>query len=157
MKIIAIVCLFTALFIASCTQVNSNAEKNITEGDDTVSQVDISLSKLDAIEELAKTDDADTTTLVFKASGSEPGWIAEFYRNRIMIVADYGADKITVRRDNADLSANAETQIALKAGHADAIRISPKPCTNAAGEKESYEVTLSYKGKLYKGCGSFVK
>ena len=37
----------TALFLVSCTQVNTSSDKAITQGGDTVAEVDISLSKMD--------------------------------------------------------------------------------------------------------------
>lgn len=69
----------TALFLSACTQINSNSGKSITQGGDTVADVDISLSKFDAVEELAAIEDPKETKITFKASGIEPGWFAEFY------------------------------------------------------------------------------
>lgn len=152
--------LFPALLIfmtASCTQVNSNSEKTVTNGEDTVSEVNISVSKLDAVEELANMKEEGTAELVFKAGGTEPGWTAEFYKDRIFIVADYGTDKITIKRKNTDLDQKTDLKIDIGSGLVDCIEIRNKPCTNAAGETESRYVKLVYNGKLYTGCGSFVK
>lgn len=146
-----------SFIIASCTQVNSSSEKTVTEGEDTVSEVNISLSKMDAIEELANMKEEGTAELVFKASGSEPGWTAEFYADRIFIVADYGTDKITIKRKNSDLDQKTDLKIDIGSSPVDCIVIQNKPCTNAAGETESKYVKLVYNGKLYTGCGSFVK
>lgn len=148
---------FLSFIMASCTQVNSSSEKTVTEGEDTVSEVNISLSKLDAVEELANMKEEGTAELVFKASGTEPGWTAEFYADRIFIVADYGTDKITVKRKNSDLDQKTDLRIDIGSSPVDCIEIQNKPCTNAAGETESKYVKLVYNGKLYTGCGSFVK
>lgn len=141
----------------SCTQVNSSGEKNVTQGGDTLSQVDISLSKMDAVEELANMKEEGTAKLLFKAGGSEPGWTAEFYEDRVFIVADYGTDKITIKRKNTDLNQAGDLKIPIGSGVTDGITIQNKPCTNMAGETQSHVVSMVYNGKQYTGCGSFVK
>lgn len=157
MKKIMLPCVVSLLWLASCTQVNSNGEKTVTQGEDTVSDVNISLSKMDAVEELSNMKEEGTAKLLFKASGSEPGWTAEFYEDRIFIVADQGTDKITVKRKNIDLDQTTDVKINIGSSVVDDITIQNKPCTNMAGEKESRSVKLVYNGKLYMGCGSFVK
>jgi uncharacterized membrane protein len=157
MKKIILSGVVSLLFLVSCTQVNSNGEKTVTQGEDTVSGVDISLSKMDAVEELAAMKEEGTAKLLFKASGSEPGWTAEFYTDRIFIVADEGTDKITVKRKNIDLDQTTDVKINIGSSVVDDITIQNKPCTNMAGEKESRSVKMVYNGKLYMGCGSFVK
>lgn len=144
-------------FLVSCTQVNSNGEKTVTKGEDTVSDVSISLSKMDAVEELANMKEDGKAELVFKASGTEPGWTAEFYADRLYLVADYGKDKLTIKRANIDLNQKTDLKIDLQSGAGDYILIQNKPCQNAAGETEERTVQLTYKGKLYTGCGSFKK
>ena len=49
--------IFTTFFISACTQINSNSEKAIIQGGDTIADIDVSLSKFDAIEELAAIED----------------------------------------------------------------------------------------------------
>lgn len=157
MKKIILPAIVSLLLVASCTQVNSNGEKTVMQGEDTISDVNISLSKMDAVEELANMKEEGAAKLLFKASGAEPGWTAEFYADRIFIVADQGTDKITIRRENADLDQTADLKIKLSSGVDDCITIQNKPCTNMAGEKESRTVTMLYNGRQYSGCGSFVK
>ena len=152
--------LFSAMafaILASCTQVNSNGEKTVTQGGDTVSDVNISLSKMDAVEELANMKEEGKAELIFKAGGSEPGWTAEFYADRLYLVADYGKDKLTIKRVNIDLNQKVDLKIDLQSGAGDYILIQNKPCQNMAGETEERTVQLNYKGKLYTGCGSFKK
>ena len=73
----------TALFLVSCTQVNTSSDKAITQGGDTVAEVDISLSKMDAVEELSNIEEPKEDKILFKASGTEPGWFAEIYQYKI--------------------------------------------------------------------------
>ncbi len=161
MKKIIIVSVIT-LFLISCTQVNTTGEKTVTQGGDTIAEVDISLSKYDAITELAEIDEEQTQKLLFKASGIEPGWFAEVYNNKLRLVVDYGEDSLILDNkfeglDNkngylfnveGDKNKNRNVQ----------ILIINKSCTDAgSGDKKDRQVSVLFKGKKYKGCGSFEK
>ena len=152
----------SALFLVSCTQVNTSTDKTITQGGDTVGEVDISLSKWDAVEELSKIDEPAVNELLFKASGSEPGWFAEFYTHKLRLVVDYGKDSLLID-DKFDISETKEvfsysknTTIGGK-NIALAIAINNKPCVSASGDKENRSVSIKLNNKEYTGCGSFVK
>lgn len=144
----------TALFLISCTQVNSNGEKNITQGGDTVGEVDISLSKWDAVEELSKIDEPAENKLLFKASGSEPGWLLEISEHKIRVVVDYGKDSIIMENQGALINEKLDYNYVASNITINALQ---KPCTSASGDKSDRLVTVTYKEKKYKGCGSFVK
>ena len=152
----------TALFLISCTQVNTSAEKTITQGGDTIGEMDISLSKMDAVEELSKIDEQEATKLLFKASGTEPGWLAEFYNNKLRLVVDYGKDSLIMDSKFEGLD-DKEGYIFGVQGDKDVakninISIVNKPCTAAgSGDKMDRTVVVFYKGKKYTGCGNFVK
>ena len=146
----------TALFLISCTQVNSNGEKTITQGGDTIGEVDISLSKWDAVEELSKIDEPKVDKVLFKASGTEPGWFAEISALKIRVVLDYGKDSVIIENqgevinDKVDYNYVVQNNISINAIN--------KPCVSAgSGDKMERQVTVIYKGKKYTGCGSFVK
>ena len=151
------------LILNSCTQVNSNGEKVITQGDDTVSSVEISTSKLDALNTLSEMDEADRSSLLFKANGSEPGWFVEFYVNRLRLVVDYGKDSLILENqkfeglDNKDgyvFGVQGDKKVSKNIG----INIINKPCVaDGSGNKMDRTVIVSYKDKTYKGCGSFAK
>lgn len=139
------------LTISSCTQINSTGEKNVTKGDDTIADMDISLSKMDVVEELANIED---DRILLKASGSEPGWFAEFYSTKIRLVVDYGKDSLTFVRKNEDLS---KDNLNILFGKSDEINITKKACTNAAGEVTDRTLNITYKGKKYQGCGILIQ
>jgi uncharacterized membrane protein len=153
---------FSAIVLVSCTQVNSTGEKTVTQGDDTVSSIEISTSKVDALNSLAEMDETETSTLLFKATGIEPGWLAEFYNNKLRLVVDYGKDSLIL--DNQKIEGLDDTKgYLLELINDDktkrySFQIINKPCTDAgSGDKKDRTVVVSYKGKTYKGCGSFVK
>ena len=152
----------TALFLISCTQVNSNGEKTITQGGDTIGEVDISLSKWDAVEELSKIDEPKVDKILFKASGTEPGWFVEVYSNKLRLVVDYGKDSLLIE-DKFDISETKETFAYSKSttiggkNIALAIAINNKPCVSTSGDKENRSISIKLNNKEYKGCGSFVK
>jgi uncharacterized membrane protein len=151
---------FTALFLVSCTQVNTSSDNAITQGGDTVAEVDISLSKLDAVEELANIEEPKEDKILFKASGTEPGWFAEISELKLRLVVDYGKDSLIVSNKFEGLD-NKDGYI-LAMGENDpktnlSLNIINKPCTAASGDKADRQVTVLFKGKKYTGCGSFVK
>lgn len=155
----------SALFaLIACTQVNSTGEKNITLGDDTVASVEISTSKIDALNTLAEMDEeVKPSKLLFKASGIEPGWFAEFYNNKLRLVVDYGKDSLIMDNQKIEGLDDKEGYIFVVQGDKDAaknvgINIINKSCIDAgSGDKKDRTVVVTYKGKTYKGCGSFVK
>jgi uncharacterized membrane protein len=154
---------FSAIVLVSCTQVNSTGEKTVTQGDDTISSIEISTSKVDALNSLAEMDEPETSTLLFKATGIEPGWFAEFYNNKLRLVVDYGKDSLIMENQKFEGLDDKEGYIFGVQGDKDAnknvgINVINKPCTDAgSGDKKDRTVIVSYKGKTYKGCGSFVK
>lgn len=144
-----------ALFLVSCTQVNTSSDKAITQGGDTVAAVDISLSKVDAIEELSKIDEPLVDKVLFKASGTEPGWFAEISQLKIRLVLDYGKDSLII--DNKGPLINDKENYNYSIDDNVSISAINKPCTAASGDMADRQVTILYKGKKYMGCGSFVK
>ena len=158
-----IICAFTAFVLSACTQVNTQGEKTITQGDDTISTVDISVSKtgglVDLVEEVEK---AESSKLLFKASGTEPGWFAEFYTNKLRLVVDYGKDSLIIEDTFKDFS-NEKSFVYVKAinvnskSSALSLAIKKEACTGASGEKEDFTVSFKLNNKSYKGCGSVVK
>ena len=152
----------TTIFLVSCTQVNTTGEKTITKGEDTVAEVDISLSKMDAVNSLAKIDEPQPHALLFKASGTEPGWFAEVFENKLRLVVDYGKDSLILnsKYENLDnekgyiLELNNDNNKSIK----NSMQIINKPCiADGSGDKMDRTVVITYKGKTYKGCGSFIK
>ncbi|MES2762245.1 MAG: hypothetical protein V4677_08560 [Bacteroidota bacterium] len=143
------------VFLVSCTQVNTTGEKTITQGDDTIGEVDISLSKMDAVEELSNIEEPANNKILFKASGTEPGWFAEISQTQIRLVLDYGKDSLITENQGALINEENDYNYTIN----DNISISAlkKPCNTASGDKADRQVTISYKGKKHTGCGSFVK
>jgi uncharacterized membrane protein len=156
-----------ALFVATaCNQLNSKGEKTVKEGDDTVANVDISVSKLDALTNLVEEEEqrhAKEHKLLFTAHGSEPGWYAQFYSDKLRLVVDYGKDSLWIEDTFENLDdtkgynySKAKSEDGEK--YALAIAIANTPCVySASGDKEDRSVTVKLNNKTYKGCGSFVK
>lgn len=152
-----------AVFVLlACNQVNTTGEKTITQGEDTIAEVDISLSKMDAVEELSKIDEPAKNKLLFKASGTEPGWTADFYDNKLRLVVDYGKDslliddKFSMSESDKSYAYSNSTTVNGK-NMAISVAFSNSPCTSASGSKEDRSVSIKFNNKEYKGCGSFIK
>jgi uncharacterized membrane protein len=156
-----------ALFIMSaCNQLNSKGEKTVKEGDDTVASMDISVSKLDALTNLVEEEEqrhAKEHKLLFTAHGSEPGWYAQFYSDKLKLVVDYGKDSLLIEDTFENLDdakgynySKAKSENGEK--YALTIAIANTPCVyTASGDKEDRNVTVKLNSKIYKGCGSFAK
>ncbi len=144
------------LAMISCTQVNSNGEKTITQGDDTVTEVGISLNKYDAISELAEIEEPQE--LLFRATGTEPGWMAEFYNDKLRLVVDYGKDSIWID-DSFEKIKDEKGFTFMKTIKEKSVTISVenKTCTDAAGDKADRLVMIKFNNTVYKGCGNFTK
>jgi uncharacterized membrane protein len=153
----------SAFALLSCSQVNSSGEKTVTQGDDTISSIEISTSKVDALNSLAEMDESETSILLFKASGIEPGWFVEFYSDKFRLLVDYGHDSLVMNGQKFVGLDDKEGYIFKVQGDKDVnknvvVNIINKPCEDAgSGDKKDRMVIVTYKGKTYKGCGSFVK
>ena len=147
-----------ALLLVACTQVNSNGEKTVTKAGDTVADVDISVSKLDALTNLVEEEAKNDAKLIFKASGTEPGWTAEFYRHQLKLHLNYGKDSLTI--DDSFEEVNSEKGFTYSKtisvnNKETAIKISVqnKACTDAAGNQADRSVSITYNNTVYQGCG----
>lgn len=155
--------ILAACCLVACTQVNSNGSKTITQGDDTISEVDISVSKLDALNTLAEMDEEESVQLVFKASGIEPRWFVEFYNQKLRVLLDDGKDSVVLDNQHFDVDELKKDYVFNESNGKNPannilIKLENKNCVDAgSGDTKDRHVTLSYKGKIYKGCGSFVK
>lgn len=164
MKILPI--FIVALTFFACTQVNSDAEKHITSGDDTISKVDISVTKTEALtnlaEELSESEEKETSKLLFKASGSEPGWFGEIYSDKLRLVVDYGKDSLILNESFKDFNPENNydlTKAIVNNGKSTALVLTVKKgnCTAASGDIEAFTMSFKLNNKAYKGCGSLVK
>lgn len=158
---------FFALFIlvlslSACDQIEKLDKQMYEDGEDT-----LPITSLDQLEEIDKqeefTEKAKPTKLLLKASGTEPGWFAEFYNNSLRLVVDYGKDSLLLLDtefenvtdekgyDYINASISNTKQISL------VVKIENVPCTGASGEKQSRKVTVTFNKKVYKGCGELVE
>lgn len=152
--------------LTACTQVNSESEKNVTHGDDTVSTVDISMGKTDAlvnaVEELSKEETPESPKLIFKASGTEPGWFGEIYTNKLRLVVDYGKDSLLIEDTFKDLKVDKtytynHASASSNKASALSLTIKKEACTAASGDRVNFTVSFRLNNKSYSGCGDFVQ
>ena len=155
--------LVTAFFLSACTQINSNSEKSITQGGDTVADIDVSLSKFDAIEELAAIEEPAKNNIIFKASGIEPGWFAEFQADKLRLVVEYGQDSVLLNHDFTDIknekgfSFTKSIKFHNKATNLKITLINKPGVNPGSGNKEDRLVNVELNNKTYTGYGSFIK
>jgi uncharacterized membrane protein len=142
------------LSLVSCTQVNTTDEKTVTNDGDTVADVDISVSKLDALTNLVEEEAKKDERIIFKASGTEPGWTAQFNNHQLKLVIDYGKDSVVVDDSFEEVNDEKGFNYTNKE-KALSILIVNKPCTEASGNKADRSVSITYKNTTYTGCGGF--
>jgi uncharacterized membrane protein len=99
----------------------------------------------------------DSTTLVLMGRGSEPGWICEFYANRVRFVYDYGKDSIILKGMNFTYQIENPSgfeSFKLESRNKDTIfETMPGPCTEeSTGESRSMKMQITLGKKTYKGC-----
>ncbi len=152
MKLITISALL--LMIASC---------NLEIKDDS-----IPTSKTEALTMLADdstevTDDRSeekTTSkeVILKARGSEPGWYAEFYTDRVKLLLNYGKDSLTWKADFSDLTTKKNFKATMKENNNGktselTILLKEESCTeSASGDQKNISIVLIYNNQSYSGC-----
>jgi hypothetical protein len=152
----------SVLCFSACNQVEKMDKQLYEPGEDTTAVT--SLNQLNEIDEQEKeTERNRISKLLMKASGSEPGWFAEFYNNRLRLVLDYGKDSLLLVDTsfekvgdptgftylNASISNGKNTSVKIKIDIAE--------CVGASGEKQSRKISVTYKKKTYSGCAELVE
>lgn len=113
---------------------------------------------LQAIEKLAQEGESE---LIFKASGTEPGWTAEYFTDKFKLVVDYGKDSLIIENISKYFDLNGGYSFSYKNSEGGKeihlnVKIEEKECTDAAGNKKKRFVTVTYNDTVYTGCGESV-
>jgi hypothetical protein len=100
--------------------------------------------------------DADVSKLLLMGRGSEPGWICEFYQNKVRFVFDQGTDSIVL--GGMDFS----NQMRMEKGFENFRFSSPKQdtifetisgaCTEASGKQQPMQMQIVVGKRVFKGC-----
>jgi uncharacterized membrane protein len=153
---------FTAMMIVStsCEQIEKIDKQMDADSTDIANEISDAgvTNTLQAVEHLAKDGHSE---ILFKASGTEPGWIAEYYTDKFRLVVDYGKDSLIIRNISRYLDPKSGYSFSFinadkgKENRLD-VKIEDKECTDAAGNKKPKTVTVTYNKKVYKGCGESV-
>ena len=159
---ISFVFIMSVVLCYSCNQVKTEGTKNVVVGEDTVAEVDVAITKLDQIAELTE-EPKQEQKLIFTAHGSEPGWMAQFYNNKLRVLANYGKDSVIINDDFSALieakDYNYNKSVTINGQSSNLIiTIQNKSCVSeASGDKEDKKVLMNFNSKTYSGCGSFNK
>ncbi len=109
---------------------------------------------------VANEEQATTTKPLLIARGSEPGWYAEFFKNKLRLLLNYGKDSLTIENDFSAITTNKSYTCAINQTIKNtkislAITIDLKPCTEeASGETRERTILINYNAKAYKGCAT---
>lgn len=132
---------------------------SLDEVDDTTKAVKQEGIKTDTIV-ANEAENTPTTKPLLIARGSEPGWYAEFFKNKLRLLVNYGKDSITIENNFEDITANKNYKCTINQTNKNAkislvITIDLKPCTEeASGETRERTILINYNAKTYKGCAT---
>lgn len=137
----------------------------------------IPTSKTELLTELADDEDSIKTAVktenvvvqsqnnfkpILIARGSEPGWYAEFFKDHLRLLVDYGKDSVFVESDFTNIAkikiynssfTKATTGKGVTKIIALTINIDEKTCVEAAsGDKQDRTISIKFNDKIYKGC-----
>ena len=139
----------------NCEQIEKIDKQMDADSTDIANEVSDMGGTLQAIEKLTREGESE---LLFKASGSEPGWIAEYYTDKFKLVVDYGKDSLIIQNISKYFDLNGGYSFSYKNSEGGKeihlnVKIEEKECIDAAGNKKPKTVTVTFNDKVYKGCG----
>jgi uncharacterized membrane protein len=147
------------IFLSGCEQIAKIDAQMDADSTDVANEI-ADLKSLGTLERMAAEGESE---LLFKASGSEPGWIAEYYTDKFRLVVDYGKDSLIIKNISkyfdtgkgyssfSYINSEDGKEIHLN------VKIEDNECTDEAGEKNPKTVTVTLNDKIYKGCGKSIK
>ena len=162
MKILSVIKCLVVVAIAigfmNCEQIEKIDAQMDADSTDIANELADMGGTLQAIEKLAQEGESE---LIFKASGTEPGWTAEYFTDKFKLVVDYGKDSLIIKNISKYFDLNGGYSFSYKNSEGGKeihlnVKIEEKECTDAAGNKKNRSVTVTYNDKVYTGCGESV-
>lgn len=155
-KGLAIVTILIGLM--GCEQIEKIDKQMDADSTDVANEI-ADLKSLGTLERMTAEGESE---LLYKASGTEPGWFAEYYTDKFRLIVDYGKDSLIIRNISKYFDSstgyssfsykNTETGKEVRLN----VKIEDKECTAASGDKKSQTVTVTLNDKVYTGCGEKV-
>lgn len=146
-----------AITFSNCEQIAKIDAQMDADSTDIANDI-ADLRSLGTLERMAK----EEHILLFKASGTEPGWIAEYYADQFRLLTNYGKDSLIIQNISKYFDLEAGYSFSYKNSekgneiHLN-VKVEDKECTDASGEKKSKTVTVTLNDRVYTGCGEDVK
>jgi hypothetical protein len=137
--------------LLSCSQ---NAEEKKTETTQPTVQEGATVLA-DTLKNIAEV--TDTSRVVLFGRGSEPGWLCEFYGNRIRFIFNYGSDSVIVRGLNFSYYMQNPAyfnDLKVESRNKDTVfATQPVPCKEeSTGEMKPLKMTIKLGKKEFSGC-----
>jgi uncharacterized membrane protein len=98
------------------------------------------------------------------ARGAEPGWYAEFHKDHLLLITDYGKDTLIVTHDFSSISKKknfsasipySNSQSANRSHFPITISVKNKACSEAgSGEKRERSISIKLDKKILTGCAT---
>lgn len=88
------------------------------------------------------------------ASGNEPGWTLRVYRDRVLLLTDYGATRIQAPAADPERAGGATVYRTTSNDHDLTVSVRDRPCADdMSGERFSRTVEVVVDGQTLRGCG----
>ena len=155
-----------SLFVVSviglmgCEQIEKIDKQMDADSTDIANEIADMTGTLQALEKITEVGESE---LLFKASGSEPGWIAEYYTDKFRLIVDYGKDSLIIKNVSKYFdSSTGYSSFSYKNSEEGKetrlnVKIEEHECNDQAGVKNPYTITVTLNDKVYKGCGVSIK
>ncbi len=101
-------------------------------------------------------EDARRRGVDFRAVGNEPGWSVEIrHDSHILFVGQYGNERVLMTEPVSSTEGEVSIYSASNGLNEMKVEIVDEPCTDTmAGDNFASQVTVTYAGKTYQGCGA---
>ncbi len=101
-------------------------------------------------------EDARRRGVDFRAVGNEPGWYVEIrHDSHILFVGQYGNERVLMTEPVSSTEGEVSIYSASNGLNEMKVEIVDEPCTDTmAGDNFASQVTVTYAGKTYQGCGA---
>lgn len=145
--------LFLGCIFVSCNETATPP----TQGETITKEVSVATETVNVVHM-----DGDTNKLLLMGRGSEPGWICQFYQNKVRLVYNNGSDSLIIR--GVDFSNQMRMQKGFENFKLESLtkdtlfETLPGPCKEeSTGEARAMQMQVKVNKSSFKGCAWVLK
>jgi uncharacterized membrane protein len=126
------------------------------KGRETTLEIDGRVSRCVENRPRSLAEDARARSVELRATGNEPGWVFEFFADRLVFIEGYGAQRITLPCSPTQSGSTPAEAVYVAAGEGRRLTVRSRParCIDTmSGDRHALNVEVELDGKTYRGCG----